>query len=401
MRLRLGSVIALSLFSAVACGGPEDKDDATELVLWHAYRGAEAEALNASIQSFRAENPALSVRAVSIPYDAFANKLRVSVPRGNGPDVFIFAHDQIGDWARANLIEPLDTWATVSLLERFFARTLDAFVFDDALYGLPLAFKTLALFYDTKLVSAPAKTTNALIRQCQTIRRNDPTHWGLGYEVDSLYFHAPWLHGFGGRIFDGKGALKLDSQAMEASINFVRRLLTVEKIMPEEATSALVTSLFKQNKLAYVISGPWFLGELRGQSSWGVTALPTVSETGLAAQPYLGVEGVLMSARSRQKAKAFRLMRFLTRDRQALVRWKVAQQLVANAAVFQREEVSSNPVARAFKAQLATTLPLSNQPIMKRVWTPMKRALTQGIVRGVSPKKALDDANIAVRRFDK
>ena len=187
---------------------------------------------------------------------------------------------------------------------------------------------------------------------------------------------------------------------MQDSIKFVRQLLSGDRIMPEEATSALVTSLFKQNKLAYVISGPWFLGELKGLSSWGVASLPVVSKTGLAAQPFLGVEGVLMSAKSTKKANAFRLMRFLTRDSEALSRWNTAKQLVANQGVFERDEVSGNAFAKAFKGQLSTTVPLSNRPLMKRVWTPMKRALTQGIVRGVEPEKALNDAKIAVRRFD-
>ena len=189
--------LILTTVGTSACMNAQDEATAKELVLWHAYRGAEAEALTKTISAFAEENPSIPVRAVSIPYDAFANKLRVSVPRGNGPDVFIFAHDQIGDWAKANLIEPMDTWATASLLERFFDQTLNAFVFDGALYALPLAFKTLALFYNRELVDAPARTTDELIQQCSDIRRKNPSHWGLGYEVDSLYFHAPWLHGFG------------------------------------------------------------------------------------------------------------------------------------------------------------------------------------------------------------
>ena len=34
-----------------------------------------------------------------------ADKLAVAVPRGNGPDLFIFAHDRLGDWATSGLLE--------------------------------------------------------------------------------------------------------------------------------------------------------------------------------------------------------------------------------------------------------------------------------------------------------
>ena len=192
-----------------------------------------------------------------------------------------------------------------------------------------------------------------------------------------------------------------DAFSMVSSMDFVRTLLVDHKIVPEEATSALVTSLFIQHKLAYVVSGPWFLGELKSHKSWGVTALPVVSEAGRPAKPYLGVEGILMSARSRNKTDAFRLMRFLTRDNEARERWTESQQLVANRLVFDDPKILKSPFAKAFQAQLKRTLPLSNRPEMKRVWAPMKRALGQGVTRGRPIDKALLEAEIAVRRFDK
>ena len=130
-------------------GGPH-------VVLWHAYRGDEAAALEKTIEAYRAQPDAVPVRVVSVPYDAFANKLRVSVPRGNGPDLFIFAHDQVGDWAERGLIESLSFWADKALLEQYLDETLTPLVFDDALFGLPLAFKCLALFYDKGFLKPPA-----------------------------------------------------------------------------------------------------------------------------------------------------------------------------------------------------------------------------------------------------
>ena len=44
-----------------------------------------------------------------MPYDAFADKITAAVPRGKGPDVFIFAQDRLGGWMEAgNTVEPLD-----------------------------------------------------------------------------------------------------------------------------------------------------------------------------------------------------------------------------------------------------------------------------------------------------
>jgi arabinogalactan oligomer / maltooligosaccharide transport system substrate-binding protein len=44
-----------------------------------------------------------------VPYDAYADKITAAVPRGKGPDVFIYAQDRLGGWVEAgNTIEPID-----------------------------------------------------------------------------------------------------------------------------------------------------------------------------------------------------------------------------------------------------------------------------------------------------
>ena len=119
----------VALWLATGCSAPSPtpgadpgpEGEVPELVVWHAYRGAEQAALASLASRFQAEAPqaglgALRVRLVAIPYDAFPNKVTVAVPRGNGPDVFIFAHDRVGDWAAAGLLEPYDLRPQVTAL---------------------------------------------------------------------------------------------------------------------------------------------------------------------------------------------------------------------------------------------------------------------------------------------
>ena len=399
MRRVVASMLGAWLALAACSGEPTDRDAVT-LIVWHAYRGADQVSFEGALGRFDAATPGVHTRAVSIPYDALPNKLSVAIPRGNGPDLFIFAHDRVGDWAETGALEPIGFWADAALLDRFFRTTIDAWVYRGELYGLPLAFKTLALYYDPVLVPTPPATTDALIAQAKAARARDPQVWGLAwYELDSLYFHAPWLHGFGGAVYaDEDDTLALTSPEAIASVAFVRRLLVDEKIIPEEATSALVTSLFNDHRLAFVVNGPWFRAELGGNDRWAVAPLPRVSETGLPAKPFLGVEGVLMSARSTHKREAFALMRFLTSDAEARGRLVDGGQLVANQAPYADPAAAADPVARAFRAQVQDTVSLSNRPHMRRVWTPLKTALSQAIVHGKPPAEALAEALAAIRR---
>lgn len=389
---------ALGALAGVAAVGCSRAAPADRLVLWHAYRGGEQAALQAAVGAWQQQH-GTPVQLVSIPFDAFPNKVSVAIPRGNGPDLLIFGHDRIGDWASRGLLARLGFWLPKTAAARFFPRTVEALVYRDSLYGLPLAFKTLALFHDRSLMPTPPADTDALVAQCKALRAADAERWGVAWEIDSLYFHAPWLHGFGGAVYaDDRDTLAIDSPAAAASLDFVRRLLVTDRVVPEEATSALITSLFRQRKLACVVSGPWFRGELKGHDGWGVAPLPIVSATGRRARPFLGVEAVMVSARSARKRAAFDLAQAITADDAARARMQSGAQLVANRAAY---DGLTDPIARAFRAQVDDTEPLSNRPHMRRVWTPMQRALSQAIVQGRPAKAALAQAKRAIEKADR
>lgn len=379
---------ALLVFCLIAgCSG--GKQDAASLVIWHAYRGDEADALARSAVAFEAANPGAKVRLVAIPYDAFANKISVAVPRGNGPDLFIFAHDRIGDWAASGLIEPLGFWARAPQLERFLSATIDPLIYDGQLFALPLAFKTLALFYDTTLIDQPPATTDAMVAQAKRAAAKHPGVRGLGYPIDDLYFHAVWMHGFGGAIYKGTtDTLALSSPEVARSARFVRRLVE-EGVIPDEITSALVTTLFRQHKLAFVINGPWFKGELKGHTDWAVAPLPVVSETGLPARPFLGVEALLMSSRSSKKALGWAFMQHITNAAQSKLRFEIGGQLVATESVYAS---ANDSFAAVFGRQALQTVPLSNRPHMRRVWTPVKNALNSALIQGRDPAESFAEA---------
>lgn len=383
-REALGALAAL----AAGCAGPGDD----RLTLWHAYRGGEARALELACAQIAAARPELAVRLVAIPFDAFVNKVSVAVPNGNGPDLFLYAHDRVGDWAARGILEPIEFWVDLPLVERFFPRTLDALVYRGALYGLPLAFKTLALFRDTTLVPSAPETTAELEATVRALRTRDPKIQGIAWELDSLYFHAPWLHGFGGSVYvDEHDTLALDRPEAAASLAFVRRWQR-EHIIPEEATSALITSLFRARSLAFAVNGPWFRGELEGHDGWAVSPLPTISETGRKAAPFLGVEAAMISAKGPRRRLAFELALALTSDDLAPLRWKEGGQLPANKGIYGDPAVEADPIASAFRGQVDATVAMSNRPHMRQVWSPVKRALSKAIVGGADPRAALAEA---------
>jgi len=352
----------------------------------------EKDALEAVVTGFNASQSEVAVEMLQVPYDAFADKITAAIPRGKGPDVFIFAQDRIGDWAESSIIEPIGFWVTDDIQKRFSPSTIDALTYEDALYGLPTAFKCTVLFYNKQMVSEAPKTTDELIALGQKFTDKDKGTFGLVYENGLLYYNSVWMNAFGGGIFDKNRLPVLDSEANVNAIQFAYDLLRKHKIMPEEISNTLVTTLFNEGKAAMVISGPWFSGEIRQGMEYGVAIHPTVVGTGTPGKPFLTVEGALLSAKSEHKKEAYQFIEFLTNKESSTIMAVQGKQPVANQAAFDDPRVASDPYLPVFKAQLENAVPMPNFPEMRMVWTPMDIAIGKVLNDSATAADALKEA---------
>ncbi|MBI4817816.1 MAG: extracellular solute-binding protein [Deltaproteobacteria bacterium] len=371
----------------------------TKVVVWHAYRGKERAALEAVADSFNKSHKDVAIELLPIPYDAFADKITAAIPRGKGPDLFIFAQDRIGDWAASGLIESVDFWADDKLRASFVGQTIDALTYDNTLYGLPMAFKMVALYYNTKLVPKPPETTDELIAMAKKLTTGG--QFGLVYENANFYYQAAWMQGFGGRVFDKAGNPTLDSKEVIASMEFAQDLSRKQGVMPQEVTSTLVTTLFNQGKAAMVINGPWFQGELDDKVSYGVALLPMISKVNQRATPFLTAEGVLMSAKTANKEKAFEVMKHLTSAEAGKIMAKVGKQTSARKEVYEDAEISKDATLGVFKRQLEASVPMPNTPAMRMVWSPATTAMNKVINGGGAPAEAMKEAQAEVVKLVK
>ncbi|MHB8417857.1 MAG: extracellular solute-binding protein [Myxococcales bacterium] len=364
------------------------------VALWHSYRADEAAALEDLADRFNRAQTDYQLQLLSIPYDAVASKVSAAIPRGHGPDLFVFAHERLGGWAEGGLL------AEVALdASGFLPGTAEAFQWQGRQLGAPLAFKTLALFYNKRLLAAPPATTDELIAQAERLTDPHQGRYGLAYQSGDFYYHAPWLFGFGGSLFDADGRLDIGGAPVAASLRFVADL-QARGLIPQEATSALVSQLFSEGKAAMAINGPWFLGELPQGLDYGVAPLPRVSPTGLPARPFLTVEGLFVSSHAREPEGAAKALAFLISDEAALSRARRARQLVANRATYLDPQVAADPVLGAFRAAAERAVPMSSAPAMQLLWEPAQGAL-RAALRGEDPVDALRSAQNQLRALQR
>jgi arabinogalactan oligomer / maltooligosaccharide transport system permease protein len=353
---------------------------ATQVVVWHAYRADEQKTLEEAARVYSQQHPEVRIEPVAIPYDAFTYKLEAAIPRGNGPDLFIGKHDDLGEWARTGLVQPMDQRVPAADLDQFLDETVAPLRTGGHLYGVPLTFKSLALYYRTDRIATPPADTNALRPMLEEARQQG--RYGLVYETGNMFLHAAFLHGFGGQILDLDGRPRLSSPESVRAVEYVRDLES-HGLLPQEASATVATQLFNEGLAAMTINGPWFSGEIAPGVPWKVAPLFVVSSTGQRLKPLVTIEAALLAARARHPAEAIAFARWLAGPVGAKLRAKGARQTVAARAVWDDPEIAADAVLAAFKAQLADTVPMSNRPEMRAVWEPAQRALRR-VMRGAA-----------------
>ncbi|AFE09310.1 maltose/maltodextrin ABC transporter2C substrate binding periplasmic protein MalE [Corallococcus coralloides DSM 2259] len=374
---------------------------ATELVLWHAYRAEEKAALEKVVAEYNKANEGkVKVTTLAVPYDAYADKISATVPRGKGPDLFIFAQDRLGGWIEAgNTVEPIDFFLDDATKKRFIPTTMEAMTYRGTAYGLPLNYKVITLIYNKKLVPTPPKTSGEMVTMAKKLTDAKAGRFGLAYAYNDFYYHAAVMNGFGGGVFDAKNAPTMNSPANVKSVEQVLKWKNKDGILPAEPSSALITSLFNEGKAAMVFSGPWFLGEVAKGVDYGLARLPTLDENkGTPMKPWMTVEGVYVAAPSKNKEAAYDFAKFLTDAGPGKTLALEGRQSPANQAVYQDAKVSADPLLKAMKDQVDVAVPMPNLPEMSMVWTPATSAMNTVFKNTATPKAALDAAQKSVAK---
>jgi arabinogalactan oligomer / maltooligosaccharide transport system substrate-binding protein len=365
-----------------------------EIVVWHAYRGDEKAAFEKVVDTFN-RSPAAKggkVTTLAVPYDAMADKITAAVPRGKGPDVFIFAQDRLGGWVvSGNTIEPLDFFLDAPTRGRFLKSTLDAMTYQGTVYGLPLNYKVITLIYNKKLLKTPPKTTGEIEKVAKQLTNAGAGKFGLVYWYSDFYYHATLMNGFGGGVFQGRKPV-MNQPANVKSLELLVKWIKAG-FMPKEPSTALITSLFNAGKAAMVFSGPWFLGEVSHDIDLGLAPLPAIDEAGgKPMRPWITVEGAYIAAPSKNKDAAFDFVKYLTDVPAGKVLALEGRQSPANKGVYADPQVAADPVLKAFRQQVDVAVPMPNLAEMAMVWSPATTAMGTVAKGAATPQAALDIA---------
>jgi maltose/maltodextrin transport system substrate-binding protein len=220
---------------------------------------------------------------------------------GQGPDLMIWAHDRLGEWADAGLLLPIDP--DPALLPRIFPKAWEAFTHRGRLWGYPLAMESTGLIYNKALISEdeiPRQLADCA-RLAPRFREQD-AHV-LMWDYNNTYFTFGLLASAGGYVFgrhpDGSWNTAdvgvnhpACVRAMETVVSLIR-----SGVLPASLSYSIAESRMNQGKLALFISGPFAWENLRKSGiDFGVTTLPGLD--GNPGRPFVGVVGAVFNRAS-------------------------------------------------------------------------------------------------------
>jgi arabinogalactan oligomer/maltooligosaccharide transport system substrate-binding protein len=383
----LAATLALSIFAWSASAV------SAELVVWHAYRGAEKTAFEKVVDMYNKSGGADKVKTLAVPFDAYADKITAAVPRGRGPDVFIFAQDRLGGWVEGGqTVESIDFYLEDETVDSLLPNMMEPMTYRGTVYGLPFNYKSITLIYNKAIITDPPKTSSELVKVAKAHTNAAVGKFGVAYEYSNYFFHAALMNAFGGAVFADGGTPVIDQQANIDAVKLMMRWYKEDGFLPADPSSALIGTLFNSGNAAMVFSGPWFLAEIQGVD-FGLAPLPAIEEAGGAPmRPWLTVEGIYVSAGSSNKESAYEFAKFLVSEPAARVMALEGRQLPTNKAVYDDSQVAGDPVLAAFRKQLETAVPMPNFAEMTLMWSPVTTAMNKIVKGSASPEAALQEA---------
>lgn len=392
---------ALAALAATLSGPALAQGAAKEIVVWHAYRAAEKAAFEKVVENFARTPQAkgFKVSTLAIPFDAYADRISAAVPRGKGPDVFVYAQDRLGGWIEAGkTVEPIDFFVDKATRDSLLPGMMTAMTYRGGVYGLPINFKMPTLIYNKDLVPTPPKTGAEMIRLAKSLTNAASGRYGLAYWYTNFYFHSALMNAFGGAVFDKDGKVTLNSPANVASLKQMMAWFKNDGVLPPEPSEALIASLFNEGKAAMVINGPWFVGDIDKKINVGFAPLPLIEAAKKPMRPWMTIEGAYITAGSAHKELAYELVKYLAGAEAGLVLALEGRQLHTNKAVYDNPQVQADPMLQAFRAQLDNAEPMPNRPEMTMVWSPVTTAMNKIVKGNATVEAALKEADDAVRQ---
>ena len=342
---------------------------ATDIEYWQYIFETRVKAMDRLIVEFQKANPDIHVRQTTFPYADYQTKVSAAVASGNGPDVVQLFYGWLDGFVSANLIQPLpkDVFPNAAIEQDFFP-IVSAMKRGDDYYGLPTAVRSLALFYNKKLMAdagldptKPPTNLAELVTMAEKTTKRDGggniTSEGFAMDMagqDHQWWREVLVRQFGGAPYtDNDRKVAYNTDAGVRALTFYTDLQTRNKVgqlgFMDEAQAA-----FKAGRAAFTIDGTFRLGAFAGIKAfeWGVAELPAGPDGARGNYASYFANAITSKSQGDKKAAAAKFVAYLSSPEAMAIWLQMVGELPARKSAALTEANLANPIYGPFLAGL-------------------------------------------------
>ncbi len=275
---------------------------------------AEGEALASALTGFSAAYPNVTVDQETVAGDYRAQMI-TRFGAGDPPDVFYVNAEYARDWADEGFLLPLDDYIAAQGLDTdpFIGPYLDIFKGSDGkTYGLPKDGNTIAMAYNTDLVSTAPTTLEELVATAQSLKGTGSLKAPLCLNP-GLDRGLAFLYAQGGELLTADGtASAIQTPESVAAVQWYMDLFKDGLAMTaSDMGDGWCGEALGKGDAAIVFEGGWLLGAMAATPDikWAFAEMPTGSIGDKVTISYTAAYGI--GADSANKDQGWTVLQYL------------------------------------------------------------------------------------------
>lgn len=293
----------------------------------------------------------------------------------NGPDLYFYAHDSLGMFAEMGILAPITDFIGEDELDGLLPMTVEAGIYQDTQYLLPVYYETLLFLYNQDLWEGEVPfTTDELYAYMQDHTDTAAGTYAVVNQHSTAYNVAPVINGFGAYIIDKDANPGLDTDEMIEALTYNKQFAE----LMGEGDYDTCNTLFNEQKAAAIIGGPWLISGIKEAGiSYGIKSLAEFTlPNGNPLAPYSGVQGVgvLKHAEDKKEAVAS-VLKAMADEKVGIALAKESNCAPANEKAYEDADVAANDMIMAMRETAKTAQPMPNIPQMSVMWGPAESLL--------------------------
>lgn len=369
---------ALTILSLALLGNAS----AATLTVWTHFGTSELQWLKDQAAAY-AKASGNKVDIVSVPFDNIPDKLIQSAPKGQGPDIIVtLPQDRLGQLAAAGVIEPMDKYVTSR--SDYDKTALSAMTYQGKLFAIPMFAEAVAVVYNKKLVPKAPTSWAEFLKTAQALQTGG--NYGFLADLGNAYMNYGIVSAYGGYVFkNNNGTLNvkdvgLSNAGADKASAFLNDLRYKYNLVPEGVSGDAASSAFTQGRLGMFLTGPWSMGDIKKAGiNYGIIPFPTPPGATGKWSPFVGVQGTMMSAYSKNKAAAAAFAKRISSADAQVAFNKAGGRIPVSLAA--RTKLKSDPIVAGFGKTISMGTPMPNVPQMGAVWGPWSNAIAQSVAK--------------------